>query len=524
MTAMERKSAAGTSISYLFQTRGYGALSLVVTLCFHFVIFLWPMNVNAMGPSVSIEDIKQNQISDKEITSAIERDMENDQAVSAHLIDVKTNDGIVTLSGDIDNLLARDRAISITESIRGVRSIINRISVHSPLNSDNEIQTNIQNMLITDPVTDGLAIRVDVKNGIVTMSGTADSFAENQIAMQIAKSVRGVKDVQNRIKVRSKVERLDSEMKSEIEHRLALDPYVDSHLMNVEVKNGKVTLTGVVGSLAEKTRAYSDAWVSGVKAVNFENLNVEWWARNTMKRENQFVPKNDKELQKAVSDALLYDPRVATSDVSVVVKNHVVTLSGTVTSLQAKRAAEADALNTIGVWNVKNSIKVRPPDLSTNSKLKKLVIEALKRDPFIERHDLRVAVLNNKVYLYGTVDKSFEKFHASSIAERIRGVVEVENRIKLIHPWVWRSDETIKRAIEEELLWDAFVNEEDIKVEVENGVATLSGIVESIQIKNAAIENAFDGGARAVHSQLKIMGAPGYFREYFDRDTYMSGS
>jgi len=69
------------------------------------------------GTSFAREEIK-----DQEIMQAIENDLLFDESVSAHLIDVEVADGIVTLKGLIDNILTKERAVRIAESIKGVRA------------------------------------------------------------------------------------------------------------------------------------------------------------------------------------------------------------------------------------------------------------------------------------------------------------------------------------------------------------------------------------------------------------------
>ena len=78
-------------------------------------------------------------ITDKDITIAIESRFLVDKSVPRNFIDVKTEDGIVTLSGKVDTLLARDRAKNIVESIQGVRAIINLLEVEprSPSHDEN---------------------------------------------------------------------------------------------------------------------------------------------------------------------------------------------------------------------------------------------------------------------------------------------------------------------------------------------------------------------------------------------------
>lgn len=79
-------------------------------------------------------------------------------------------------------------------------------------------------------------------------------------------------------------------------------------------------------------------------------------------------------------------------------------LTGVVENLKAKKAAEQDAKNTLGVKRVKNYITVRPSISPTDAEIAQKVQEALLRDSITERHQITVNVLNKKVNLSGTVD------------------------------------------------------------------------------------------------------------------------
>ena len=61
-------------------------------------------------------------MTDKDITMAVSDAMTIDEGVSGYLIDIKTNDGVVTLSGDVNNIMAKKRARRIAETIKGVRA------------------------------------------------------------------------------------------------------------------------------------------------------------------------------------------------------------------------------------------------------------------------------------------------------------------------------------------------------------------------------------------------------------------
>ena len=63
-------------------------------------------------------------IPDIEITLAVDRQLQTDEGVPANLIDVRTRDGIVTLRGAVETLLARERAAELASTIKGVRAVI----------------------------------------------------------------------------------------------------------------------------------------------------------------------------------------------------------------------------------------------------------------------------------------------------------------------------------------------------------------------------------------------------------------
>ena len=65
-------------------------------------------------------------------------------------------------------------------------------------------------------------------------------------------------------------------------------------------------------------------------------------------------------------------------------------------------------------------------------------------------------------------------------------------------------DSIIKQEIERELWWSPFVDSDAIDVSVRQGVATLSGTVDTYFEYQTAIENAREGGAKRVEPSLKI--------------------
>lgn len=70
----------------------------------------------------------------------------------------------------------------------------------------------------------------------------------------------------------------------------------------------------------------------------------------------------------------------------------------------------------------------------------------------------------------------------------------------------FRSDEDIRREIDLTLVWDTWVNSEQVKVEVSNGVATLNGNVDTVTAKRSAGDDAWDTvGVIDVVNNIKVM-------------------
>jgi osmotically-inducible protein OsmY len=457
--------------------------------------------------------LQARQIDDRDITMAVERELFGNAGVSYHFIDVNTDEGIVTLTGSVDNILAKDRATKIAETLRGVRSVVNRIKVKPIIRPDKEIRRDIERALLNDPATDSYEIKVKVRKALVTLTGTVESWQEKHLCTQVTKGVKGVKGVENEVAVAPKTVRPDTEIKPEIEQALRSDVWVDSAFIDVKVKDGAVTLSGSVGSAAEKSQAFEGAWVAGVKSVDSTKLEVKWWLRDEMRRGEEYVTKTDKEIEKAVKEAFFYDPRVFSFNPSVYVENGVVTLTGVVDNLRAKKAAEQDAKNTLGVWRVKNYLRVRPATLPSDAELEKAVKRALLLDPVVEKYQVNVSVVNGKVYLYGVVDSFYEQVRAENVASRVKGVVEVQNNLNVASDWSSepkKSDWEIRQDIRDELWWSPYVDSYEVTVTVEDGVATLTGTVDSWREWWAASNNAYDGGAVRVHNYLKVKNSPGF--------------
>jgi osmotically-inducible protein OsmY len=452
------------------------------------------------------------RIDDEDITLAVETELAIDTGVPSHYIDVETNNGIVLLSGMVDNLLARERARQRAELVKGVRAVVNNLVVKPVERSDEAILADVKQALMIDPATDAYNVLPSVKDGVVTLTGAVDSWQEKQLCQDVVQSVKGVKDVHNEMSVTVKETRPDQEIATDIKRRLAADVWVGESLLTVDVQDGKVTLQGIVGSAMEKSRAVRDAWVVGVQSVDASPVEIKWWEREKMQQVSPFTPKTDADIAQAVSEAFYYDPRVSVFNPRVKVAKGVVTLTGVVDDMAAKQAAAEDAQNTKGVWRVQNHLRVRPATLPSNDDIAKRVRDALARDPYIERYEPEVTVLNGRVYLAGTVDSLFEKTHATHVTERVNGVVDVVNNLQVLATAQPKSDWEIKLDIERAFRQSPLIPDEAVAVSVEGGVVTLSGTVDTWLEHNIAVTKAYGGGASSIRDRLQVTNGPEDFR------------
>jgi len=450
------------------------------------------------GPAVAAPD----DLDDSDITLAVETELILEDAVPSHKIDVSTENGIVTLSGSVDSYFAKLEAENTAESVKGVLAVVNDIDVKPIVRTDIQIRSDIISALALDPVTEWFEIDVKVDDGVVSLTGEVDSYTEKTTAEEVAEDVRGVIDVNNLLTYDMISDRTDNEIKQDIEYRLRSDASIAAGLISVSVDDGEVTLSGSAGSAAEKTEAENEAWiVAGVESVA-NQIDVKWWLDGGTADWGDGW--GDDDMEQAIENALATNPRVLSFNVTPSVNDGVATLTGTVDNLQARQAAEDEAQDTLGVWRVKNFLRVRPESERTDLEIANDITDAFERDPYVDRYDIAVSVHNGMVDLSGEVDSWYIKNQAEDAAAGVPGVVAVDNHLDVDYEYTAKTDTEIEDDIQSQLWWSPFVDSDDISVEVESGVATLMGTVEDWDELQAAKKNARDGGATSVISKLDI--------------------
>jgi osmotically-inducible protein OsmY len=212
----------------------------------------------------------------------------------------------------------------------------------------------------------------------------------------------------------------DIALRNDVLEELEFEPSVDARHIGVAVSHGIVTLTGHVGSFAEKaTVERAVGRVRGVRGIAQE-IQVRLAANRKI---------NDDEIAERALKIIAWDTTIPADHVQVKVENGRVTLRGTV-DWDYQRQAAADAVRKLsGVVGLTNELTVGPRAIATDVKTR--IENALKRAAELEAAHIRVGVVGGRVTLDGRVHTLRERIAAQRAAWSAPGVHVVEDRINV---------------------------------------------------------------------------------------------
>ena len=193
----------------------------------------------------------------------------------------------------------------------------------------------------------------------------------------------------------------------------------------------------------------------------------------------------DAELQRDILEEISWDPRIDAAQISAAVAEGVVTLKGYVQVYAEKHAAEEAAKHVHGVRAIANEIEVKLCDSlqREDSEIAAAVIVALDWHSQVPRERVQVIVDHGRVTLEGEVDWQFQKSAIEHVVRHLNGVRDLHNRIQI------KARETnaeVPRRVESALKRNASLRDQEINVETEKGVVTLTGDVHSLAERDAA--------------------------------------
>lgn len=215
------------------------------------------------------------------------------------------------------------------------------------MKTDAHLKADVTEELAWDPAVNATGIGVAVTDGVVTLTGHLDSYAEKHAAERAVQRVEGVRGIalELDVKLAADHKRSDSEIAQAAATALELNSLVPNGKIQVRVENGHVTLTGEVDWRYQMASAEQCVRpLSGVRGLS---------NRITIKSHA-----SSKDVGAQIAAALARQATREAKHITVEVEGSVVTLRGKVHSLAEREAAVGAAFAARGVSRVVDKLEV----------------------------------------------------------------------------------------------------------------------------------------------------------------------
>jgi osmotically-inducible protein OsmY len=214
--------------------------------------------------------------------------------------------------------------------------------------SDTELVGDVTDELFFDPrIVDFDGIAVAANSGIVTLRGTVGSFHQKRAAAKAARRVHGVTNVNDDLQVRlmTDARRADSEIRAAALEALMLDSLVPADEIDVKVRDGVLTLTGVVSWQYQRDAAEDDV----LPLIGIVDIDDQIVVANEVTAAG---------VANRINDAFERNAQLNDSDIAVSSSNGSVTLAGIVGTWSEHDEAIDAAWSAPGVTRVRDDLEV----------------------------------------------------------------------------------------------------------------------------------------------------------------------
>jgi osmotically-inducible protein OsmY len=194
-------------------------------------------------------------------------------------VTVKSNDGIVTLTGIVADRDMKSMAEDTVSNLPGVQRVDNQITLDPALkeHSDSWIALKLHTQLIVRADVSNANTTINVKDGVVTLTGTAENQAQKDLTGEYAKEIDWVKSVKNDLVVTAsptKSETVgesidDASITTQVKYALFSHKSTSALKTKVATNDGAVVISGEANNDAEKTLVTKlTKSIRGVKSVS----------------------------------------------------------------------------------------------------------------------------------------------------------------------------------------------------------------------------------------------------------------
>lgn len=218
------------------------------------------------------------------------------------------------------------------------------------MTTDALLQQEIKNAFSHQPLISDEIIHISVLNGIVTLTGEVDSYAKKLVAEAVVAKIPGIRALAEdiRIDVRPAIVKSDTRIAQEAAAALEYHTAFREHKITIKVEAGVIKLMGEVDWEFQRRNAQSAMEkISGIRSV----LNL-LTIRPAI---------TGKQVIQMIGAAFHRSASLDIESVHAEVRDHVVTLYGSVRSLAEKADAEQAALRYPGIVKVINKLEVLIP-------------------------------------------------------------------------------------------------------------------------------------------------------------------
>ncbi|MEE6165997.1 MULTISPECIES: BON domain-containing protein [unclassified Mycolicibacterium] len=196
-------------------------------------------------------------------------ELKSDPAIDSSGVAIAGHDGVITLTGAVPTYWQKVQAEHAVWRVRGVRGLADELHVEvtgTHVRDDTDIASDAVAVLRSHsdlPET----VDATVRQGYITLTGVVDWHFQRLTAAKAVRHIRGVKGVYNNLDLRGGPKVAD--VRAHIRNELMRTVNQEVNRIEIDAKEGSVTLRGAVQSQAEAAAARRAAWaVPGVRNVH----------------------------------------------------------------------------------------------------------------------------------------------------------------------------------------------------------------------------------------------------------------